>query len=524
MSKKINYILAATLSMAALCLPLLAQETASIHSSATVAALNSNRERDRLVGAVRRVRTETAKTLIKSGQVVEGPRVLRELATYDLKGNKIDDASYAVEGSSTTNKKEYKYDDKGHVIEMISRSDDGSVQSKEVYTYEFDEIGNWITRVASVAVVEGGKLSFEPTEVTYRIITYYYNQSVANAIRTPSPTAATRSPVANLSGGAKPESQPTADNRVDYKLVAEDKKQLEPPLATAPLNHNTNSDSASSSASPGNAKSRGTDLTPIPKTKTEVPSGPASKNNSVPTPPAPAPSAASSTAAAVPAKEASVLPAAKNAAAYYKAGLAHYTAGQHKEAAEAIKQAIQLNPDDAVAYNTLGLTQFALGRYKETVAAFKQAIRLNRAVVPVETFYKLGEACTNLNRNKEAIDAFKQAIYMIRASSETPVEPSLRKQNLAVAHYGLGTAYYNSEQYREAIKAYGQVILLKPDMAEAYFGMGLAYLGVRDRRSAEKQQNILRKLNPTFASRLADAMLSPGNNSRGSLTDYLKRP
>ena len=40
---------------------------------------------------------------------------------------------------------------------------DGSLLSKEVYKYEFDTIGNWVRMTTSVAVVENGKIGFEPT-------------------------------------------------------------------------------------------------------------------------------------------------------------------------------------------------------------------------------------------------------------------------------------------------------------------------------------------------------------------------
>jgi len=76
-------------------------------------------------------------------------------------------------------KEEYQYDDKGNIIEMTLKATDGSVLSKERYEYEFDEVGNWKKMTSALAVYENGRLGYEPTEVTYRTITYYYRQSVA---------------------------------------------------------------------------------------------------------------------------------------------------------------------------------------------------------------------------------------------------------------------------------------------------------------------------------------------------------
>ncbi|MDQ3754051.1 MAG: hypothetical protein M3371_04895, partial [Acidobacteriota bacterium] len=44
---------------------------------------DTDRDRDGLNGPVRRIKTETAKLLPKSGQLVEGPRQVLETASYD---------------------------------------------------------------------------------------------------------------------------------------------------------------------------------------------------------------------------------------------------------------------------------------------------------------------------------------------------------------------------------------------------------------------------------------------------------
>jgi TonB family protein len=122
---------------------------------------------------VRRIRTETAKLTPSGGKQVETPRSLLEVAAYDVKGNKIDNAYYPSSGGALTGKEVYQYDDKGNITEMSLFGTDGTLLSKETYSYEFDGNGNWIKMTTSVAVVEGGKISFEPSEITYRTITYY---------------------------------------------------------------------------------------------------------------------------------------------------------------------------------------------------------------------------------------------------------------------------------------------------------------------------------------------------------------
>ena len=155
----------------------LAQEK-RITKPAAVAGETSDRELDGLNGPVRRVRVEIAKIIVKDGNFTEGPRVLRETSTYDPKGKKIDTVAHPVEGTSLPGKEEYKYDDNGNIVEMILRGEDGSILSKETYTYELDEIGNWKKMTSLVAIYENGKLVYEPVEVTYRTISYYFGQAV----------------------------------------------------------------------------------------------------------------------------------------------------------------------------------------------------------------------------------------------------------------------------------------------------------------------------------------------------------
>jgi len=152
-------------------------------SAFILAGTNSDREQDGLMGPVRRVRTETAKITTKGGQPSEGARAVLETTTYDIKGGKVDTAYFLTASGALTGKETYKYDDKGNIVEMTLHNIDGSVLTKEVYAYEFDTVGNWTKMTTSVAVVEGGKVTHEPTEVTYRAIAYYLEENVAKMVQ-----------------------------------------------------------------------------------------------------------------------------------------------------------------------------------------------------------------------------------------------------------------------------------------------------------------------------------------------------
>lgn len=191
----------------------------------------NDREQDGLAGPVRRVKTETAKITNKGGQVVEGPRVVLETATYDIKGTKIDNAYFLTAGGTITGKETYKYDDKGNITEMVLNNQDGSLLSKEIYSYEFDALGNWTKMTTSVAVIEGGKLSFEPTEVTYRTIAYFLDAATIAKMAVPAtPVAVAPTPAAAGAVTPAPVAASLKPNPVASQPVAQ-KEVAKPPVA-----------------------------------------------------------------------------------------------------------------------------------------------------------------------------------------------------------------------------------------------------------------------------------------------------
>jgi protein TonB len=127
---------------------------------------------------VRRIRTEVSKLSSESGKLQEGKHAVLEVVSYDIKGTKIENQYFPIAGANLTGKEVYKYDDKGNISEMTLLNTDGSLLSKEVYKYEFDFAGNWNKMTTSVAVIEAGKMSFEPTEITYRSIMYYLDENM----------------------------------------------------------------------------------------------------------------------------------------------------------------------------------------------------------------------------------------------------------------------------------------------------------------------------------------------------------
>src|SRR3989442_2507441 len=190
MSKRFANLILATFSIVAFNMSVSAQNNLtakanSIQPQPVSAAVESDRVRDGLVGPVRRVRTEVAKLLNANGRPAEDKRVLLETASYDIKGTKTENQYFPVAGSALTGKEVYKYDEKGNISEMTLLNTDGSLLGKEVYKYDYDFVGNWTKMTTSVAVLEGGKVTFEPSEVTYRSIMYYLDENMLKMAQPP---------------------------------------------------------------------------------------------------------------------------------------------------------------------------------------------------------------------------------------------------------------------------------------------------------------------------------------------------
>lgn len=209
MKRRINLTLPVALLVAFCGLPASAKPNLSHMTGRSHVSLRSalstdtDRDRDGLLGPVRRVRTETVKLSNKGGKTVEGQRAVLEVVAYDIKGVKIENAYFPVAGAALTGKEVYKYDEKGNIVEMTLLNSDGSLLSKEVYSYELDSFGNWTKMTTSVAVIEGGKLSYEPTEVTYRMISYYLDEATLARMNQPAATAAQPAPSGVAAAGAQ---------------------------------------------------------------------------------------------------------------------------------------------------------------------------------------------------------------------------------------------------------------------------------------------------------------------------------
>src|SRR6266850_449802 len=235
MFRRISIFTVCVIALAAFSVTTLGQSNLTAKASTlqpppTVASVESDRVRDGLVGPVRRVRTEVAKLSNETGKTLEGKHAILEVVAYDIKGNKTENQYFPIAGANLTGKEVYKYDDKGNISEMTLVNDDGSLVSKEVYKYEFDFGGNWNRMTTSVAVIEGGKVAFEPSEITYRSIMYYLDE---NMMRMAQPAGQPASPAPM-----------PANNVANSNVAALNSETKNETVATKPAANNSSQKSA----------------------------------------------------------------------------------------------------------------------------------------------------------------------------------------------------------------------------------------------------------------------------------------
>ncbi|MEP6922501.1 MAG: trypsin-like peptidase domain-containing protein [bacterium] len=186
----------------------------------------------------------------------------------------------------------------------------------------------------------------------------------------------------------------------------------------------------------------------------------------------------------------SLRPAAES---YFNIGLANYYLKQYRDAAEAYRQAIRLDPYNAAdAYYALGLAYRDWGHSEDEIQAYKQAIKLRPDYT--SAYERLGSRYFRAKKYPEAVEIFKQL--------------SALKPGDAVPPNSLGETYLEMNRLPEALENFRQAIRLKPDFGRAYFNLGKCYLAMGNRDAALEQYNILQNLDQDWAEKL-NAIINP---------------
>ncbi|CAH2787477.1 MAG: TPR repeat [uncultured Paraburkholderia sp.] len=139
-------------------------------------------------------------------------------------------------------------------------------------------------------------------------------------------------------------------------------------------------------------------------------------------------------------------------------GVLRHQQGQHAEAADLVRRAVNLRPEDAALQLNLGNALKALGRIDDAIEQFRNALTLAPSFPMAH--YNLGNAYASIGRHEDAADAF---------------ERSLRLQpNDASSHNNLGNAQHALGRHTEAIASFRRALELRPGHAGALNNMGMS--------------------------------------------------
>src|SRR6266567_3381397 len=488
-----------------------AQE-ATIRKAAESNATSNDREQDGLNGPVRRVRIETARVAFKDGAPVEGSRLMRGVTTYDTNGRKVDTVAHPVEGSAPSGKEQYRYDDQGNIVEMVVRGNDGSILSKEIYQYEFDELGNWKKMTTSVAVYEDGKLSFEPVEVTYRTITYYYNQAVdkmtavskATSVSVPSMSPAPPKGSQKAEGDVARESKPINNQQV--ALVGgegnrgESKNPVNAAASPAPADDTSSKNSSSKTSETRSSPAASTEVPSVSSDKTPVVhvSEEGLRSAAINLPPAELPLGAELTG--LPGRvEVQIIVDEKGEVTSARAASSNSLLNGAAEAAalKARFSPARLSPDPArvfgvITYDFAPPTKGVPAVVPPTRSTSEKAVatlvndgasRTNSdAPIPSGTNSAVPSVAPSSDSSEDAGHFYTQGLSHLRAGRYTEAVAALREAvdrnpEDALAYTKLGLAYSALRRPKETVAAFKMAIRIKAQVvdAEAYYRLGTAY-------------------------------------------------
>jgi tetratricopeptide (TPR) repeat protein len=182
-----------------------------------------------------------------------------------------------------------------------------------------------------------------------------------------------------------------------------------------------------------------------------------------------------------------------SAESYFNIGLANFYLKQYRDAAEAYRAAIKLDPyNSADAYYALGLVYRDWGKADEEIQAYKQAIKLRPDYTVA--YERLGARYLKSKKFNEAIEVFRQLAAL------KPGDP--------FAPNSLGEAYMEMNRLNEAVESFRQSIRLKPDFGKAYYNLGKTLLAMGNRDGALEQYTILTSIDPDWAEKL-NAIINP---------------
>jgi Tfp pilus assembly protein PilF len=186
------------------------------------------------------------------------------------------------------------------------------------------------------------------------------------------------------------------------------------------------------------------------------------------------------------------------AKAVYEQGLAALSDKRIALGMSALRQAIELDPDDPLYRNALGVVLLDLKRPAEAQVEFEKAVSL--APQFGEAQHNLGLAYAEQGRSEQAISAYRKALSIpTYATAE-------------VAYHNIGNAYLMLGRLQEAGEAYRTALQLDPRQVGSMYSLGVVLMKEGRREEAKAAFRRARDLEPTspFGQAAGEALRNLG--------------
>lgn len=139
----------------------------------------------------------------------------------------------------------------------------------------------------------------------------------------------------------------------------------------------------------------------------------------------------------------------KDAAGFYALGVVLYKNDHDREAVEAFKKSVELDPQNADAQRQLGLAYAATGDRKSAGESYKKAVELYEKRVredakDADAYYNLADSYSKIGDYDKAAETYRRAIKL--------------KEPDGATYYDIGLVYNKLARYDDAAKAFAKAV------------------------------------------------------------------
>lgn len=165
-------------------------------------------------------------------------------------------------------------------------------------------------------------------------------------------------------------------------------------------------------------------------------------------------------------------------------GLAVVYAEQNNiiDSIEALKKAININPDNAFSWHLLGCHHKLLSNLNKSATYFRRSIDCDPTFT--ESYFLLGEVFFLLERHQDSASIFKELVN---------IDPTRN-----IAWYNLGNALTNIGNFQDAISAFNRAIDIEFNEAEYWLSLGKVYVKVQKYEKAFHSYEKAHAINPNL--------------------------